>query len=333
MCTRWTKVILAPLRMTQPSWFVYNLNVARISVVINTLNEEKNLPRALNSVKKLADEIIVVDMESTDKTCEIAKKFGAKVFLHKPTGYVEPARNFAISKATGDWILVLDADEEVPLALSRELREIPLRRDLADFYRLPRKNIVFDKWLQHSRWWPDYNVRFFKKGAVVWLDTIHSVPHTEGEGADVPPEEELAIIHYNYNSVSDYLTRMLRYTEVQAKDLAKKGYKFSWIDLIQKPMGEFLSRFFAGEGYKDGVHGLVLALLQAFSEMIVVVRVWEAQGFKNVGLGKTELDQTFAKAEYELDYWMQQSRVRRYSLPQKFLRKLTLRDRRVSGSR
>ncbi len=319
--------------MTRLSQFVYNLSVAKISVVINTLNEEKNLPRTLNSVKKLADEIIVVDMESTDKTREIAKKTGAKVYTHKPTGYVEPARNFAISKATGDWILILDADEEVPLALSRELREMPLRRDLADFYRLPRKNIVFDKWLQHSRWWPDYNIRFFKKGAVVWLDTIHSVPQTEGEGADIPPEEKLAIIHYNYSGVSDYLTRMLRYTEVQAKDLAKKGYKFSWIDLIQKPMGEFLSRFFAGEGYKDGVHGLALALLQALSEMVVVIKVWEVQGFKNEGLGKTELDQAFAKAEYEMDYWMQQSGIRKYGLSQRFLRKLILRDRCSSGSR
>src|SRR3989344_399647 len=114
MCTRWTKVILAPLRMTQPSWFVYNLNVGRISVVINTLNEEKNLPRALSSVKNFADEVVVVDMKSKDNTQVLARNYGAKVYEHEQSGYVEPARNFAISKATSDWIFILDADEEVP---------------------------------------------------------------------------------------------------------------------------------------------------------------------------------------------------------------------------
>src|SRR3989337_4151360 len=96
--------------------------MARISVVINTLNEEKNLPRAIASIKGLADEIIVVDMQSDDNTKEVAEKLGALVYDHKRTGYVEPARNFAISKASGDWVLVLDADEEVPPKLREKLR-------------------------------------------------------------------------------------------------------------------------------------------------------------------------------------------------------------------
>lgn len=317
--------------MTQTSRFVYNLSVAKISVVINTLNEEKNLPRAIASVKKLADEIVVVDMESTDKTREIAKKTGAKVFTHKPTGYVEPARNFALSKATGDWILILDADEEIPTDLSQELKQISANSESADFYRLPRKNIVFDKWLQHSRWWPDYNVRFFRKGAVKWLDTIHSVPQTEGMGAELPAEERLAIIHHNYAGVSDYLNRMLRYTDVQSEDLVKKGYEFSWTDLIQKPAGEFLSRFFAGEGYKDGVHGLVLAFLQAFSELVLFVKVWDVQGRKDMELDKKVLGETFSKSGYEMDYWMQQKGVKKYNLPQRFLKKLINRNRRATS--
>lgn len=296
--------------------------MARVSVVINTLNEEKNLPRVISSIKNLADEIIVVDMESADKTREIAKKAGAKVYLHKPTGYVEPARNFALSKATGDWILILDADEEIGADLGRELKRISTDEKAADFYRLPRKNIVFNKWLQRSRWWPDYNIRFFKKGAVTWLNTIHSVPQTQGEGAELPAEEEMAITHYNYKSVSDYLNRMLRYTEVQAKDLMEKGQDFSWVDLIRKPMGEFLSRFFAGEGYKDGVHGLALALLQAFSELIVIIRVWEIRRFKDSSLSVQALGSEFERAEYELSHWLQQSGIRKYGLPTRFLRKL-----------
>src|SRR3989344_9344781 len=113
-----------------------------ISVVINTWNEEKNLPRSIASIKDLASEIIVVDMESTDKTKEVAKKLGAKVFDHKYVGYVEPARNSALEYAKGPWILILDADEEIPDKLAKQLQKIA-KEEKYDFYRLPRKNIIF----------------------------------------------------------------------------------------------------------------------------------------------------------------------------------------------
>jgi len=160
--------------------------MARISVVINTLNEEKNLPRAIASIKGLADEIIVVDMQSDDRTKEVAEGLGALVYDHKRTGYVEPARNFAIAKAVGPWVLVLDADEEIPPKLAKKLR-VFAQKEGADFYRIPRKNIVFGSWLRHSRWWPDYNIRFFKKGKVTWNEVIHSVPMTSGKGIDLQP--------------------------------------------------------------------------------------------------------------------------------------------------
>lgn len=301
---------------------MYNLSVAKISVVINTLNEEKNLPRALSSVKSFADEIIVVDMESTDNTASIAKKAGAKVFSHKPVGYVEPARNFAISKATGDWILILDADEEIGADLASKLKRISTDQKSADFYRLPRKNIVFGKWLQHSRWWPDYNIRFFKKDMVVWGDSIHSVPQTKGEGEDLPAQEKYAITHHHYQTISQYLERHNRYAGVMAGELQKKGYKFSGSDLIRKPLNEFLSRYFAGEGYKDGVHGLVLSMLQAFVELTVYTKIWEREGFKEFEVTNQQIDKEFARSEFEMDYWLQQTGIRKYGLPKRFLRKL-----------
>src|SRR3989344_6147563 len=153
-----------------------------ISVVINTLNEEENLPRAISSVKGLADEIVVVDMHSEDATGDIAKKAGAKVFLHERTGYVEPARNFAISKTTGDWIFILDADEEIPDTLANRLRDISDNMHQIDFVEIPRKNIIFGKWMKESMWWPDYHIRFFKKGSVSWNEKIHSKPETKGSG-------------------------------------------------------------------------------------------------------------------------------------------------------
>jgi (heptosyl)LPS beta-1,4-glucosyltransferase len=258
--------------------------MTKISAVINTLNEEKNIKRCLNSLK-FVDEIVVVDMESEDKTREIVYKFTSHVYTHPKINFVEPARNFAIKKATGNWILIVDPDEEIPNNLARRLIEIA-DQDQADFVRIPRKNIIFNKWLEYSRWWPDYNVRFFKKGKVVWQNAIHSVPITYGKGITLEDQEKLAIIHHSYNTLDQYLKRSLRYTDVQFKELSQEGYKFSPSDIINKPLSEFLSRFFAGEGYKDGLHGLVLALLQSFFILIIYLKLWQEQGFKEVPQAK-----------------------------------------------
>ena len=277
--------------------------MANISVVINTLNEAKNLPRAIASVKGLASEIVVIDMESDDKTVEIAKELGAKVFSHKRTGYVEPARNFAISKATGEWILILDADEEVTQGLSLHIKKI-LKNPTADYYAVPRKNIIFGKWMKYSRWWPDYNIRFFRKGFVSWSDEIHSVPLTQGIGADIQAKEELAILHNNYNSVTSYVERMLRYSKVQSAELMKNGYVFKWTDLIEKPLNEFFGRFFAGEGYKDGIHGLGLSFLQAFSELTLYLQIWEKQGFIDEDVTKKDFSKVLEKGIKDSKWWL-----------------------------
>lgn len=277
--------------------------MAKISVVINTLNEEKNLPRVIASIKGLASEIVVVDMESDDKTTEVAKRLGAKVFTHKRVGYVEPARNFAIAKTSGEWILVVDGDEEIPKSLAKKLVSTT-NRPAADYYRLPRKNIIFGKWIKHSRWWPDFNIRFFKKGTVSWNEVIHAVPMTQGKGGELQAKESNAIIHYHYVSLDQYLERLGRYTKVQAEHLKESGYKFSWIDLVKRPTGEFLSRYFAGQGYKDGVHGLSLAFLQAFSELIVYLRVWEGSGFKEEEIRQKEIKNVFSGALKEVAWWI-----------------------------
>ena len=281
----------------------------KISVVINTLNEEKNLPDLLSSIKDIADEIVIVDMKSDDKTVIIAKNEGAQVFEHERTNYVEPARNYAISKAKGKWILILDADEVFPIGLSKELIRI-CKNPKADYYRIPRKNIAFGKWLKHSRWWPDYNIRFFKKGYVSWSEIIHSVPMTKGNGLDVSDKEEYAIIHNHYQSIEQYIERMNRYTMFQAKHLISEGYRFKWQDLIKKPMNEFLSRYFFGEGYRDGVHGLVLSFLQSFSELTVYLKVWQAEKFKEYNPDLKEVIKVIKESERELNYWQADTLVK-----------------------
>jgi len=249
----------------------------KISAVINTRNEDQYLDDCLQSLN-FVDEVVVVDMESTDKSREIAYKYTHNVYIHPPAECVELARNFALSKTSGNWILVVDPDETVPKTLAAKLIEIA-DSDLADFVRIPRKNIIFNDWIKHSRWWPDYNIRFFKRGSVEWQETIHSVPITYGNGLTLEAEEKFSLHHNHYSSVEQYLKRSLRYSQVQASELEKEGYRFNFTDALSKPLAEFLSRFFAGEGYKDGFHGLVLSLLQAFSVFLVYLRLWQKEQF------------------------------------------------------
>jgi len=281
----------------------------KISAVVNTYNEEKNIDACLKSLN-FVDEIVVVDMESQDKTKKIAKKYTDKVFNYEKIDYVEPARNFAISKATGDWILIVDADERVPRPLAVKLMEIA-EKDQADFVRIPRQNIIFSQWIKHSRWWPDYIIRYFKSGRVEWQNAIHSIPITSGKGINLPEEKDLSLTHHHYSSIEQYFSRSLRYSRQQAKELIGSGYTLDARDMFFKPIEEFLGRFFAGEGYKDGLHGLALSLLQAFSVFLVYLFIWEKQGFKVKRYPSFTLHwiSWFKKAGADLRYWVYTVRI------------------------
>lgn len=279
-----------------------------LSVVINTLNEEKILPRAISSVKKIADEIIVVDTESTDRTVEVAKKLGAKVFHHKNPGYVEPVRNFSISKAEGEWVLLLDADEEIPATLCKEIPQLITTAGV-DYYRIPRKNLIFGKWIKSEHWWPDYTYRLFKKDSITWDDTIHSIPFTKGVGRDLPVQSESAIIHHSYSTISQYLTRLNRYTDHQLTDLVQQGYNFRWQDVIKFPVSEFLRQYFARKGYRDGLHGLALSLLQAFSELTLYLKLWERSDFISEEVTPSALNIQLHNYAAEYKWWTYQLKI------------------------
>lgn len=276
-----------------------------ISTIITVIAEEVPLlPRVLGSVADFSEEIVLVDMTGGEEVRELATSYPqAKVYNHKFVPYVEVVRNYGLSKARCDWILILDPDEEVPASLATKLVGIA-ENPIADYFRLPRKNIVFGKWMQHSRWWPDYNIRFFKRGSVAWTEMIHVVPLTKGKGEEVEAVEDNAIIHHNYASLTQYLARMDRYSSIQAMEIGKKNYRFVWIDLIRRPMGEFMSRYFAGEGYKDGVHGLALSLLQAFSELLVYIKLWEKEKFMEQGITAGEISQEFGSVMGDMRWWV-----------------------------
>lgn len=247
-----------------------------ISTVIVTYNEADSLKNCLRSIVDESDEIVVVDLGSSDETLKVAASFKAKIINHKKVEYVEKVRDFAISKATGEWVLVLDPDEKLTAVLWKRLKEVVVE-DKYDVVNIPRKNIFFDKWISHTNWWPDKQLRFFKKGNVSWLDKIHLYPKVEGRILELPSKKELAIEHFGYKTLNDFISRQSRYSTIESQNLYQQGERFSWKNLLWKPIREFLVRYIKHLGFLDGFYGFCLTYLMMIYQLQVMVKLWELE--------------------------------------------------------
>lgn len=249
-----------------------------ISVVIHTYNSEKYLEECLESVKS-CEEIIICDMHSTDRTIEIAEKYGAKIIYHENLGFADPARNFALSHATQDWVLVLDSDEMATPELLDYLRNYMVTHETN--YKtvyIPRKNILLGKAL-HS-WYPNQILRFFKRGLVTFDEKVHCTPTVHGVTGEFfidPKRTELAIIHYNFDSIESFVSRMNKYTSLELEKFLERNIKFSAKLLFTRPMAEFLKRYIAKKGYKDGWHGFMFSVLMGIYKFVAIAKLWESE--------------------------------------------------------
>jgi glycosyltransferase involved in cell wall biosynthesis len=252
----------------------------KLSVVVSTYNGESRLAKCLDSVKEIADEIIVVNSGSTDKTESVAKKYTKKVYTRPNNSMLNINKNFGFSKASGEWILNLDDDEQITPELTNEIKQILDKGENGNIkgYWIPRKNIIFGKWIEHTGWYPDYQMRLFKKGYGEFPEkNIHELIKINGEIGYL----RNPMIHYNYQSIHQFLNKFrIIYAPEEAKEYIAKGYKVKYLDAIRFPSEEFLSRFFVREGYKDGLHGLILSMLMAFYHFVIFILIWEEQGFK-----------------------------------------------------
>ncbi|MGD9129804.1 MAG: glycosyltransferase family 2 protein [Candidatus Woesebacteria bacterium] len=282
----------------------------KLSVIINTKNAAKTLAQCLKSVS-FADEIVIVDMISIDDTVKIAKKFTKKIYNHKDVGYVEPARNFAISKAKGYWVLIVDSDEEVPISLQREIKKIVKSDNSTDAYFIPRKNIIFGKWIKKTGWWPDYHLRLFRKGTVTWPKQIHAVPKLKTRQAQkLPAKEEFALLHHNYQNISQFLERLNRYTSIEANLKKDKQSSIKSNQLIKAFTDQFLSRLFEESGIDEGAHGVSLSLLQANYQLITLLKVWEQSGFKQSADDQSKIVKSLRQFQKDLNYWIADRQIK-----------------------
>ena len=244
-----------------------------LSVTIITLNEEKDLARCLESVGGFADEIVVVDSGSKDKTVEIAKKFGAKVFVRKFDAYANQ-KNFALGKTSGDWTFSIDADEEVSPELAEEIKGA-VRSDRFVAYTIPRQNIIFGKFIKHTRWDPelDRHVWLWKKGSGRWVGDVHEEVLVDGPVGALKNVK----VHHQYETVSEFFDMIDRYSELEATEKTKKGTKFDLLRLFLDPFYNFCVRFFYRKGFLDGWRGFVLSYLMAVYHFNVWIKIWQKQ--------------------------------------------------------
>lgn len=278
----------------------------KVSVVISAYNEEKKLEDCLKSVRDIASEIILINNSSNDKTEDIAKKYTDKIFTRENYKMLNINKNFGFTKATGEWILNLDADERVTSELSSEIGKLDGKNEV-NGYLIPRKNILFGKWMRHSIWWPDYQLRLFKKGNGQFPEQhVHEYITLEGEVGKL----ENPILHLNYETVSQFIYKLENiYTESEVENIIKEGKKLQWYEALRMPLGDFLKTYFLQEGYKEGLHGLVLSLLQAFYMEVVFAKVWEKQGFLEKELNISEISEEFEKLGKETSYWLYSSKI------------------------
>ena len=246
------------------------MSAPRLSVVVITLNEEDRIPETLASVA-WADEIVVIDAGSEDKTVGLAREFTDHVLIHPWQGFAAQ-KNFGIEHATGDWILSLDADEQVEPALRAEIATVIAARDADVGYRIARRNIMWGQWIRHGRLYPDWQLRLFRRGRGRFVErAVHESVQVEGSvGRLAAP-----LLHQSYRGVSDFLRRADRYSTLAAEEWARQGRPFRSAQLVTMPLGRFVSMYILHRGFLDGWRGFLLAVLYAYYVFIRAAKIWE----------------------------------------------------------
>ncbi len=288
-----------------------------LSVVISVHNGEAHLAECLSSLSTVAGEIIVVNHDSSDKTVEIAEKFDVTLYHEKNNPQkIDIQKNFGFSKVTKEWIFSLDADEEITPELALELKEILASQSEIDGYEIPRQNIILGKVIHHAGWAPDYQLRLFRKGKGLFeKEHVHESISIDGKIGKI----RAAILHHNYDSIAQYLKKMIVYAENEANEKIRNGYVFNWKDALWMPQSEFLSRYFAREGYKDGLHGLVICLLQSVYHFTIFCYLWEKNNFpeKTEEEVVSEIDSETNKLMKTTGFWMTKLKIERTANPGK----------------
>ncbi len=234
----------------------------KLSVVIITFNEEQNIERCLKSVQFIADEIVVLDSFSTDKTKEICESFGVRFSAHKFDGHIQQ-KNRALSLASNEWVLSLDADEAPNNELLNSIKQA-LKNPKAEAYYFNRLTNYLGKWIRHSGWYPDQKLRLLKKSKGKWAGIN---PHDKIEMLDSVKPQYLKgeLLHYSYYSIEQHIDQINKFTTIGAFEAHKKGRKSNMAIASIKSFWKFVRDYFFKLGILDGYYGFVICSLSAWA--------------------------------------------------------------------
>lgn len=252
-------------------------HIMKISAVIITYNEEQNIEACLKSVS-FCDEIVVVDSGSADGTLALIKKYTPAVYF-RPFDYFSAQKNEAISKATSDWILSLDADERVSESLQKEISDVIRSNSSCTAYHIPRKNFIFGSHLKFGANRGDAPVRLFKRGFAAFEGVIHERLFFYDRGHDRGRIGKLKspLIHLSSPTLKDYVRRLDHYTQLESLQMRDNGERFSYSKFLGKPPLRFIQRYFLQRGFLDGRKGFIYCALSSFYEFVRYAKLWELE--------------------------------------------------------
>lgn len=257
-----------------------------VTAVIKARNEERQIAEAIRSARLLADEVIVVDDASTDRTAELSRAEGAVVIDgRRGNGDINELDKQGFAAASGQWALRLDADERLTPELATTLHA-RMDGDLCDAVAYPRRNVMFGDWPRHGGWFVSDQVRFFRLTAYdrSWNADLHSQVPVDGRIVYLPTDARYAALHLDYDSVTQFCERTLwRYAAVEAAERYRDGQRFTAVAAIVRPVRKFVGRFVVRRGFLDGPRGLVLAVLLAAYEAVIQCQLWDLERTDHTG--------------------------------------------------
>jgi len=245
----------------------------KISATIIVRNEEANIAEVCKTVE-WADEIVIVDSDSTDRTVEIARRYTPRVFNREFRGYKDK-HEFADAQTTGDWIFWIDADERVTPELRASIERLrgAAPATLPDGFRIARRTEYLGRWIMHSGWYPDYQMRLYRKAASYWDGVSpHETARVRGKVETLAGEFQ----HYTKRNLSEHHHVLDSYTTLAAEYLHKQGKRVRSLDLLLLPVAAFLRTYVIKQGFRDGVPGLIIAMFTAYSVFLKYAKVWES---------------------------------------------------------
>ncbi len=244
----------------------------KISATIIVYNEEDNIADVCESAS-WADELVIVDSDSSDRTVEIARNYTDKIFNREFRGYKDK-HEFADSQTTGDWIFWIDADERVTPELRQAIEDLKSRDGdaLPQGFNISRKTWYLDRWIKHSGWYPDYQMRLYRKDASYWDGVApHETARVDGKVEILEGE----FLHYTKRDLSEHHRVLDSYTSLAAENYYKNGKTIGGLGLLFHPIGAFLRTYILKQGFRDGVTGLIIAMFTAYSVFLKYAKLWE----------------------------------------------------------